>query len=103
MQKKIIAALSIFTLTLPAFSQACTLYGATGSTYVQGGGTLVSKNRDWSPMPQTIKYVAPSQGYRYLGLFAGQKYNLTPPVSTKKDSTWPCPPPVLFPKRNAAR
>jgi hypothetical protein len=50
------------------------LYGATGSTYVQGGGTLVSKNRDWSPMPQTIKYVAPSHGYRYLGLFAGQKY-----------------------------
>jgi hypothetical protein len=50
------------------------LYGATGSTYVQGGGTLVSKNRDWSPMPQTIKYVAPSHGYRYLGLFAGQNY-----------------------------
>jgi hypothetical protein len=74
MHKKLITAVSILTLSLPALSQACTLYGATGSTYVQGGGTLVSKNRDWSPMPQTIKYVAPSQGYRYLGLFAGQNY-----------------------------
>ena len=47
MRKKLIAAASILTLALPALSQACTLYGATGPTFVQGGGTLVSKNRDW--------------------------------------------------------
>lgn len=74
MHKKLLAAISILTLSLPSLSLACTLYGATGSTYVEGGGTLVSKNRDWSPSSQTLKYVAPAQGYRYLGLFAGPDY-----------------------------
>jgi len=74
MHKKLIAAASILTLALPALSQACTLYGATGPTFVQGGGTLVSKNRDWTPASQTLKYVAPAHGYRYLGLFTGPNY-----------------------------
>ncbi len=29
-------------------SQACTLWGATGKS-VEGGGTLIAKNRDWAP------------------------------------------------------
>lgn len=74
MNKKLILTLSTLILCMPYISQACTLYGATGTTFVQGGGTLVSKNRDEIPAPQTIKYVAPADGYRYLGLFTGTNY-----------------------------
>lgn len=30
-------------------SEACTLWGATGQS-VEGGGTLIAKNRDWAPV-----------------------------------------------------
>ena len=49
---------------------ACTLWGAAGEK-VEGGGTLVAKNRDWTPTQfQDIRRVVPKEGFRYLGLFA---------------------------------
>jgi hypothetical protein len=51
-------------------SSACTLWGASG-TAVEGGGTLVAKNRDWSPdHHQELVVLKPTQGYRALLLKA---------------------------------
>lgn len=52
---------------LPA--RACTLWAAVGAD--AGGGTLLSKNRDWRPdHRQTLRLRRPSKGYAYLGLYA---------------------------------
>jgi hypothetical protein len=49
---------------------ACTLWGAAG-TAVDGGGTLVAKNRDWAPdHRQELSVMRPAQGYRALLLKA---------------------------------
>ncbi|MDF2502112.1 MAG: peptidase acyl-coenzyme A:6-aminopenicillanic acid acyl-transferase [Anaerosporomusa subterranea] len=50
-------------------AQACTLWAANGNT-VEGGGSLIVKNRDWSPdHQQNVKLITPDHGYRYMGLF----------------------------------
>jgi hypothetical protein len=49
---------------------ACTLWGAAG-TAVDGGGTLIAKNRDWTPdHRQELSVLRPAQGYRALILKA---------------------------------
>ena len=49
---------------------ACTLWGVAGDT-VAGGGTLLAKNRDWRPdHMQSIRLIAPKDGFLYVGLFA---------------------------------
>lgn len=48
---------------------ACTLFAATGDEWVQGGGSLIAKNRDEKPSKQYVKVVSPDNGYRYFGLF----------------------------------
>ena len=53
---------------------ACTLFGATGIK-VDGGGTLVAKNRDWKPTYQEVRLVTPPDGYRYYALMTGKNYN----------------------------
>lgn len=54
---------------LPASALACTLWGAAGPD--AGGGTLISKNRDWQPdHHQLLKRVRPKNGLAYLGLYA---------------------------------
>ena len=48
---------------------ACTLWGASGSE--AGGGTIISKNRDWAPNhTQVLKMHRGSKGYAYFGLYA---------------------------------
>jgi len=50
--------------------EACTLWAANGNV-VEGGGSLIVKNRDWVPdHRQDVKFISPSEGYRYIGLFA---------------------------------
>jgi len=62
-----IAAL-IFALCLQP-AQACTLWGAAGAA--AGGGTLISKNRDWAPdHRQVLKKIHPRKGWAYFGLYA---------------------------------
>ena len=52
---------------LPA--QACTLWAANGNA-VEGGGSLIVKNREWLPdHRQGVKLISPTEGYRYIGLF----------------------------------
>jgi hypothetical protein len=51
-------------------SEACTLWGAAGDA-VEGGGTLVAKNRDWAPdHRQELVVLSPSEGYRSVALLA---------------------------------
>lgn len=72
-QKLSSSVLLFLLLTISAAVSACTLFTASGPDYVQGGGTLAAKNRDWLPGRQTLKLVTPPQGHRYLGLFTGSK------------------------------
>ncbi|WP_027938073.1 carcinine hydrolase/isopenicillin-N N-acyltransferase family protein [Anaeroarcus burkinensis] len=51
-------------------AQACTLYGASGG-WVEDGGVLVAKNRDWTPQYQELRLVQPEDGYAYYGWFKG--------------------------------
>lgn len=46
---------------------ACTLFAAVGSS-VQGGGAILTKNRDRGPLISGLKVFVPQAGYRHLGL-----------------------------------
>jgi isopenicillin-N N-acyltransferase-like protein len=48
-------------------AQACTLFAAAGSR-VEGGGTLIAKNRDRSPRRSALRLITPRHGYRHLAL-----------------------------------
>ena len=51
-------------------ASACTLWAAAGNV-VEGGGTLIAKNRDWRPdHQQKLELVMPKEGYRYYGIYA---------------------------------
>jgi len=51
-------------------SEACTLWGAVG-TAVEGGGTLVAKNRDWAPDHfQELALLRPRRDFNRLVLRA---------------------------------
>ena len=51
-------------------SAACTLWGATGQS-VEGGGTLIAKNRDWAPdHRQELTFLKGAGGYKSLALKA---------------------------------
>lgn len=61
--------LPFLVLFLPLPSLACTLWSAAGAD--AGGGTLLSKNRDWKPdHTQVLKHGRARGGYAYFGLFA---------------------------------
>lgn len=67
--KRFAALLILFLLiTLGEKGQACTLWAANGFA-VEDGGSLIIKNRDWAPEKQVVQLIAPSDGYRYIGLF----------------------------------
>jgi hypothetical protein len=47
------------------------LYAAAGDEWVEGGGTLLVKNRDWQPNQQhELRLINPTSGHPYVGLFA---------------------------------
>ena len=50
-------------------AHACTLFAAAGSS-VQGGGTIIVKNRDREPGASALRVCTPKDGYRFLGLVA---------------------------------
>ena len=65
---------TVFTTAFWCFSlqssEGCTLWGATGPQ-VEGGGTLIVKNRDWVPdHRQELTVLKPAEGYKFLGLRA---------------------------------
>ncbi len=57
----------LFALAAASPAQACTLFAAAGSR-VEGGGTLIVKNRDRSPRRSAIKFIAPAAGFKFLAL-----------------------------------
>lgn len=62
--------LAAFLLTpyIPAF--ACTLWSLSGER-VQGGGTLIAKNRDFTTdMPNHFEVISPENGYRAFAMVA---------------------------------
>ena len=67
------ASTLMFVLTfLPAVPavKACTLWAAAGEA-VQGGGTIIIKNRDWAPgESQRLEVFRPAGGYAYAALMA---------------------------------
>jgi hypothetical protein len=67
--KKYVCTLLVVPL-LSGTAAACTLFAATGSDWVEGGGTLIVKNRDWRPDWQEMRLVD-NDTYRYYGIFAG--------------------------------
>jgi isopenicillin-N N-acyltransferase like protein len=60
--------LFVLLLLLEPSAFACTSWTAAGSR-VTGGGTIIAKNRDYAPEKAQVKMVAPSKGFKYLGLF----------------------------------
>lgn len=63
-------AMAIVASFAAASASACTLWAAAGPL-VSGGGTLLSKNRDWLPgQTQVLKYDVPRHGIPYFGLYA---------------------------------
>ncbi|MBP2651696.1 MAG: peptidase acyl-coenzyme A:6-aminopenicillanic acid acyl-transferase [Firmicutes bacterium] len=55
--------------------QACTLWAVNGSL-VNGGGSMLVKNRDWLPNQyESLKAVFPKTGYSYFGLYTEGKYS----------------------------
>lgn len=71
--KRILAAGMIAFLLGSSTASACTLWAASGDV-VDGGGTLLVKNRDWYPNhEQVLRIVHPKDGYAYFGLYAKNK------------------------------
>lgn len=65
---KCTAACLAAAMAMPA--GACTLWASAGPQDA-GGGTLLSKNRDWTPgQHQVLEYRHPSHGIPYFGLYA---------------------------------
>jgi hypothetical protein len=62
-------AASLLIFALPDLARACTLFAAAGSR-VEGGGTLIVKNRDRTPQRSALKFRAPAHGFKYLALVA---------------------------------
>lgn len=63
-------ALCLAVLTLNSPASACTLWTVSGER-VQGGGTLIAKNRDFTTdMPNHFEVVNPQSGYRMFALVA---------------------------------
>ena len=57
-------------IALATPAQACTLWAAAGPSTADGG-TLLSKNRDWTPgQTQVLQYRSPRNGIPYFGLYA---------------------------------
>jgi len=65
-----ILTLCLAVLTLHASAFACTLWSLSGER-VQGGGTLIAKNRDFTTdMPNHFEVVTPQSGYRVFAMVA---------------------------------
>jgi isopenicillin-N N-acyltransferase like protein len=64
---------------------ACTLWAAAGERTAHGG-SLIAKNRDWSPEPDEVQWVKRPTGFRFLGLFPirdGKQRNVVAGVNEK--------------------
>lgn len=69
--KTVFLALLFWFLSSPGAGPAypCTLFAAAGNR-VEGGGTIIVKNRDRTPRQSALKFFAPADGFKYLALVA---------------------------------
>ena len=72
--KMITAAIAAAFLSLPT-AGACTLFGANGSE-VEGGGTILVKNRDYHPQYQEMRWERGSR-YRFYGIYGGNEKKMS--------------------------
>jgi hypothetical protein len=80
----LLAAICCFLPIGAAHVAACTLWGDAGQD--AGGGTIISKNRDWAPdHRQILKIHRSTRGFAYFGLYAvgGEKPGLKDGVNEK--------------------
>ncbi|MDP1993479.1 MAG: carcinine hydrolase/isopenicillin-N N-acyltransferase family protein [Syntrophales bacterium] len=76
---------AVFALAGISVLEACTLWSAVGNR-VAHGGSLIAKNRDWTPEPSAVRLVHPDAGFRSLGLFPirdGKQRNIVAGVNEK--------------------
>ncbi|MDD3396037.1 MAG: carcinine hydrolase/isopenicillin-N N-acyltransferase family protein [Acidaminococcaceae bacterium] len=74
--KTLLVVVSLFLACIvPLQATACTLFAATGQDYVEQGGSLLIKVRDFRPYHQKGAMMIPVSGYRYYGLFSGKYYS----------------------------
>jgi hypothetical protein len=59
---------ALFTFADSATLHACTLWSAVGRS-VAHGGSLIAKNRDWTPEPSQVRLNYPKTGFRSLCLY----------------------------------
>lgn len=64
-----LVAASVIFLSIPSLVSACTLWAGAGDSIV-GGGTIISKNRDWLPDHQQQIRLLSQGGYRFISLYA---------------------------------
>ena len=62
----IFGAVCLLASTTPA--PACTLWAAAGE-WAEGEGTIIAKNRDWTPEADEVRLSSFRNGRRFLGLF----------------------------------
>jgi hypothetical protein len=60
--------------------EACTLWAATGERAAYGG-SLIAKNRDWTPEADEVRLVDSDNGLRFLGLFPVRDRGKPSPVA----------------------
>lgn len=75
MKLKTVIAVFLLFVSPTLSAQACTLFAATGADWVKGGGTLITKNRDWEPTTQDLWLVTDGGGFRYYALVAQGRGN----------------------------
>lgn len=73
--RKITAAILVSAFLSLSQVGACTLFGANGSE-VEGGGTILVKNRDWHPQYQEMRYETGPR-YRFYGLYGGNEKKMS--------------------------
>jgi len=64
----VLAALCAVVAMASPSLEACTLWAAAGDRAAQEG-SLIAKNRDWTPEPDEVRLVRPRGKFRFLGLF----------------------------------
>jgi isopenicillin-N N-acyltransferase-like protein len=66
-------------------AEACTLFAAAGDGYVKGGGTLISKTRDWTPQYNDVKLYTPNNGNSFYAIVAGDTVKAMTPRAGVND------------------
>lgn len=73
MKKLFVGIMMLGFSIIPISVSACTIFSAQGSS-VDGGGSIITKIRDFRPQAQSLRLVKTDK-YSYFGLYSGQDRN----------------------------